>query len=118
MVTQLVNLLWSVRIAEKVRMGLPYPCVVLINASAMPVASQRAIRLRGVRFGTTQVSLTCFTKSWDRAILAGNNTWVDLESDQTSCSRIIPVLVKCGIAYHCLWTHACVHGRASARALC
>ena len=29
LVTQLVNPLWSVKIAEKVRMGSPYPCVVL-----------------------------------------------------------------------------------------
>ena len=36
--TQLVNPLWSVRIVEKVRMGLPHPCVVLISASAMPVS--------------------------------------------------------------------------------
>ena len=83
------------RIAEKERMGLPYPCVVLVNTSAMPVASQRAIRLRGVKCGITRVSLTCFTKSWDRAILARVNTWVDLESDPTSCPWIIPVLVKC-----------------------
>ena len=102
LVTHLVNLLWSMRIAGKVRMGLPHPCVILINASAKPVVSQRAIRLRGMKCGITRVSLTCFTKSWDRVILAGNNTWVDLESDPTSCSRIIPVLVKCGIACRCL----------------
>ena len=93
--TQLVDPPWSVGIAEKVWRGLPYPCVVLISASAMPVASQRAVRLRGMTCGITRVSLTCFTKSWDRAILARVNTWVDLESDPTSCSRIIPVLVKC-----------------------
>ena len=36
LVTQLVDPPWSVRIAEKVRMGLPYPCVVLISASGQP----------------------------------------------------------------------------------
>ena len=86
LVTQLANFLWSVRIVEKERMGLPYPCVVLVNTSAMPVASQRAIRLRGVKCGITRVSLTWFTRSWDRAILAGINTWVNLESDPVSRS--------------------------------
>ena len=118
LVTQLVNLLWSVRIAGKVRMRLPYPCVVLVSASAMPVASQRAIRLRGVKCGITRVSLACFTRSWDRAILARVNTWVNLESDPVSCSWMIPVLVSAGIACHRLQTHACVCGRASVRALC
>ena len=118
LVTQLVNLLWSMRIAGKVRMGLPYPCVVLISASAMPVASQRAIRLRGVKCGITRVLLTCFTRSWDRAILARVNTWVNLESDPMSCSWIIPVLVSAGIARYRLLTPACVCGIASARALC
>ena len=84
LVTQLVDLLWSVRIAGKVRMGLPYPCVVLISASAMPVASQRAIRLRGVKCGITRVPLAWFKESWDRAILAGINTWIDLGSDPVS----------------------------------
>ena len=118
MVTQLVNLLWSVRIAGKVRMGLPHPCVVLVSASAMPVASQRAIWLRGVKCGITRVSLTCFTRSWDRAILARVNTWVNLESDPMSCSWIIPVLVSAGIARYRLLTPACVCGIASAQALC
>ena len=45
LVTQLVNPLWSVKIVEKERMGLLYPCVVLVDTSAMPVASWRAIRL-------------------------------------------------------------------------
>ena len=94
-VTQLVDPLWSVRIAEKVRMGLPYPCVVLTSASAMPMMSQGAVRLKGMMCGITRVSLTCFTRSWDRAILARNNTWVNMVSDPTSCYRIIPVLVKC-----------------------
>ena len=94
-VTQLVNPLWSVRIAEKVRMGLPYPCVVLTSASAMPVASQRAIRLRGMTCGITRASFTCFTRSWDRAILVRNKTWVNMVSDPTSCSRVVLVLVKC-----------------------
>ena len=46
--TQLVSPLWNVRIAEKERMGLPYPCAVLVDTSAMPVASWRAIRLARV----------------------------------------------------------------------
>ena len=45
LVTQLVSPLWSVKIAEKERMGLPYPYAVLVDTSAMPVASWRAIRL-------------------------------------------------------------------------
>ena len=93
--TQLVNPLWSVRIAEEVRMGLPYPCVVLTGVSAMPVVSQRAIRLRGMTCGIIRVSLTCFTRGWDRAIPTRNNTWVNMVSDPTSYYRIIPVLVKC-----------------------
>ena len=118
LVTQLVNLLRSVRIAEKVRMGLPYPCVVSVNTSAMPVTSQRAIRLRGVKCGITRVSPTWFTRSWDRAILTGINTWVNLESDSVSCPWMIPVRVSAGVACHRLKTHACVYGIASARALC
>ena len=162
-------------------MGLPYPCVVLINTSAMPVASQRAIRLRGVKCGITRVSLTCFTRSWDRAILDAINTWIDLGSDPMSslrcwdhqivfgldslgagravrlrgmmcgitrvsltcfvrswdraiptrnktwvnmvsdpmsCSRVVPVPVSARIACHRWQTYACVCGIASARALC
>ena len=53
LVTQPVNPPWSVRIAEKEWMGLPYPCVVLVDTSAMPVASWRAFRLRGVKCGIT-----------------------------------------------------------------
>ena len=95
LVTQLVNPLWSVRTAEKVRMGLLYPCVVLTGASAMPVASQRAIRLREMTCGITRTSFTCFMKSWDRAILVRNNTWVNMVSDPASYSRTIPVPVRC-----------------------
>ena len=39
LVTQLVSPLWSVRIAEKERMGLPCPYAVLVDTSAMPVVS-------------------------------------------------------------------------------
>ena len=100
LVTQLVDLLWSVKIAEKVRMGLPHPCVALISASAMFVMNQRVIRLRGMKCGITRVPLTRFTRSWDRAILTGVNTWVNLGSDPVSCSWMIPVPVSAGIACH------------------
>jgi hypothetical protein len=33
-------------------------------------------------------------KSRDRVILVRNNTWVNMVSDPTSYSRVIPVLVK------------------------
>ena len=79
-------------------MGLPYPCVVLVSTSTMPVARRRAIRLRGVKCGITQVSLACFIQSWDRAILTENNTWVNLESDPMSCFWMIPVPVNAGMA--------------------
>ena len=59
LVTQLVNPLWSVRIAERERMGLPYPCAVLVNTCAMPVVSQRVIRLRGVKCGITRMPHAC-----------------------------------------------------------
>ena len=52
LVTQLVNPLWSVKIVEKERMGLLYPCVVLVDTSAMPMASWRAIRIaKGRKYG-------------------------------------------------------------------
>ena len=118
LVTQLVDLLWSVRIAEKVRMGLPCPRLVLVSASAMPVTNQRVVRLRGMMCGITRMSLACSVRSWDRAIPIRNNTWVNMVSDPMSCSRVVLVPVSTGIACHCLWTRACVCGIASARALC
>ena len=99
LMTQLVDLLGRVRIAEKVRMGLLHPCVA-ISASAMFVVNQRVIRLRGMVCGITRVPLTRFTRSWDRVILTGNNTWVDPGSDPMSCSRVVPVPVGAGIACH------------------
>ena len=72
------------RIAEKERMGLPYPCVVLVSTSAMPMASRRATWPRGVKCGIARVLLAWFMESWDRAILAGINTWIDLGSDPVS----------------------------------
>ena len=86
LVTQLVNPLWSVRIAGKVRMGLPCPRLVLVSASAMPVMNRRVVLLRGMVCGITRVSLTCFVKSRDRAIPIRNNTWVNIVSDPMSCS--------------------------------
>ena len=55
-------------------------------------------------------------EDWDRAILAGINTWVNLESYPVSRSWMTPVRVSAGIACHRLQTHACVYGIASARA--
>ena len=40
LVTQLVSPLWSVRIAEKERMGSPYPCAVLVGTSAIRLARE------------------------------------------------------------------------------
>ena len=90
-----MDLLWSVRIAEKVRMGLLHPCVVLISASAMFMMNQRVVLLGETKCGITRVPLTCFARRWDRMILARNNTWMNIVSDPTSYYRIIPVLVKC-----------------------
>ena len=86
LVTQLVNPLWSVRIAEKVRMGLPCPRLVLAGASAMPVVNRRVVLLRGMKYGIARMSLTCFVRSWDHAIPIRNNTWVNIVSDPMSCS--------------------------------
>ena len=88
------------RIAEKERMGLPYPCVVLVSTSAMPMARRRATWSRGVKCGIARVLLACFMRSWDRAILDRVNTWIDLESDPMSCSWMIPLPVSAGIACH------------------
>ena len=111
--------LWSVKIAEKERMGLPYPYAVLVDTSAMPVASWRAIWLANEWiYSPILRELEQSVEDWDRATLAGINTWVNLESYPVSRSWMIPVRVSAGIACHRLQTHACVPGIASARALC
>ena len=83
----------------------------------MPVASWRAIRLaRGWKHSLIGGELERSVEDWDRAILVGINTWVNLESDPVSRSWMIPVRVSAGIACHRLQTYACVYGIASARA--
>ena len=69
-----------------------------LGASLLLVIS--AALLRGMKCGITRVPLTRFTRSWDRAILTGVNTWVNLGSDPVSCSWMIPVPVSAGIACH------------------
>ena len=60
------------------------PSLMLPCSDSDSCGAGRAIRPRGVKCGTTRVPLTRFTRSWDRAILAGINTWMDLGSDPVS----------------------------------
>ena len=49
----------------------------------MPIASWRAIRL--ARYSLIQGELVQSVEDWDRAIPAGINTWMKLESYPVSC---------------------------------
>ena len=61
-------------------------------------------------------------EDWDRAIPAGINTWMNLESYPVSCLRCLPVRIvfgvdslSAGMACDRLWRRVCVHGIASVR---